>query len=71
MRRREADLLMFMVKSISLFPELLLRMSHMGPIDHKIDHAFILTLKVPFTTLAVLVASVDKDQAAQNMRPDL
>ena len=29
-----------------------------------------LTLKSPFTKLAVFAASVDKDQATQNMQPD-
>ena len=31
----------------------------------------ILTLKVPFTTTEGFLASVDQDQAAQNMLPDL
>ena len=30
-----------------------------------------LNLKAPFTKIVPLVASVDKDQAAQNMQPDL
>ena len=30
-----------------------------------------LTLKAPFMTIVAFVASVDQDQAAQNMQPDL
>ena len=30
-----------------------------------------LTLKVPITTLVAFAASVDQDEAAQNMQPDL
>ena len=30
-----------------------------------------LTLKAPFTTIVALVASVDQDQAARNVQPDL
>ena len=30
-----------------------------------------LTLKAPFTKIVGFVASVDQDQAAQNMQPDL
>ena len=30
-----------------------------------------LTLKAPFTTTVAFVASVDQDQAAQNVQPDL
>ena len=31
----------------------------------------ILTLKAPFTTLFIFAASLDQDQAVQNVQPDL
>ena len=37
----------------------------------KHNRVFQLTLKAPFTTTVALVVSVDQDQAAQNVQPDL
>ena len=35
------------------------------------DKFNVLTLKEPFTTIAAFVVSVDQDQAAQNVQPDV